>query len=120
MTASGLLHRLTLILVINDQSVPLLEFREVILGRFAPTDSSQPDIDLGPYGAEHKGVSRRHIRINHAKGKFWVIDLGSTNGTWLNGQRLKPVAEYPIQHGDRLRLGELDVEVKLGTTGLNR
>jgi pSer/pThr/pTyr-binding forkhead associated (FHA) protein len=116
MGTPGFVHRLTVILVIDGTAVPLPILPAVIVGRFALRDSAQPDIDLGPYGAEAKGVSRRHICVDSHQGHLRVIDLGSSNGTWLNGERLKPIAEYPLQHGDKLRLGKLEMAVKLGTT----
>jgi pSer/pThr/pTyr-binding forkhead associated (FHA) protein len=61
-------------------------------------------------------VLRRHICVISRQGQCWVIDLASSNGSWLNGQRLQPAAEYPLQHGDKLRLGKLEMQVKLGTT----
>ncbi len=55
-------------------------------------------------GAGEKHVSGRHAEIRfHADGKVTVRDLGSTNGTWLNGRRLK--GEARLQVGDRLLLG---------------
>jgi pSer/pThr/pTyr-binding forkhead associated (FHA) protein len=120
MTSSGLLNRLTIILVINSRRIPLPVAREVIVGRFTPTDSRQPDIDLNFCSAEQHGVSRQHLRIINTSTQFAVSDLGSTNGTWLNGVRLQPGGEYPLRHGDRLRLGNLELEVKLGVTAPTR
>jgi pilus assembly protein CpaF len=49
-------------------------------------------------------VSRRHARLNFQGGKFVLEDLGSTNGTFVNGQRLAgPVVLKP---GDVVSLGE--------------
>jgi pSer/pThr/pTyr-binding forkhead associated (FHA) protein len=119
MTSSGLLNRLTLILVINGRRVLLPVAREVIVGRFTPTNGLQPDIDLD-LSAELNGVSRRHLRITNTSTQFSVSDMDSLNGTWLNGARLQPRAEYPLRHGDKLRLGKLEIEVKLGVTAPTR
>jgi pSer/pThr/pTyr-binding forkhead associated (FHA) protein len=104
LNTSGLLNRKTIIFVIGTQTVTLPQAREILVGRFAPTDSLQPDVDLSPFKAEEKGVSRRHIKITFKDGQYWVIDLASMNGTWLNGEPIKSVAEYPLRDGDRLRL----------------
>jgi pSer/pThr/pTyr-binding forkhead associated (FHA) protein len=119
MTSSGLLNRLTIMLVINSRRILLPLAKEVIVGRFTPTHSVQPDIDLG-FSAEQNGVSRRHIRVINTSTQFTVSDMDSLNGTWLNGVRLQPGAEYPLRHGDKLRLGSLDLEVKLGVTAPKR
>ena len=48
-------------------------------------------------------VSRHHASIEYRNGGFLLRDLGSHNGTWLDGQR---VTEAPLGHGDALRLGD--------------
>jgi pSer/pThr/pTyr-binding forkhead associated (FHA) protein len=49
------------------------------------------------------GVSRRHATIHISGGGVTLEDLGSKNGTWLNGERLFAPAE--LHDGDRIRLG---------------
>jgi pSer/pThr/pTyr-binding forkhead associated (FHA) protein len=56
-------------------------------------------------------VSRRHCLIRLEKGFAAVRDLGSSNGTFLNGQRL--TAEQELKGGDRLQVGPLEFEVQL-------
>ena len=51
-------------------------------------------------------VSRRHAEVRHEDDDFWVVDLGSTNGTELNGKR---VDRAKLSDGDRLTLGSTDV-----------
>jgi hypothetical protein len=52
-------------------------------------------------------ISRYHAWILHNKGKFWVEDLGSTNGTLING---KPIAErVQIVAGDRITFGKTEL-----------
>jgi pSer/pThr/pTyr-binding forkhead associated (FHA) protein len=55
-------------------------------------------------------VSRRHARIEFDAGMFQIIDLGSTNGTLLNGV---PVDRSFLRHGDRLTLGTVVLEFSL-------
>ena len=72
----------------------------------------EPDVDLGPYGADEKGVSRQHLQIRYQGFQTFASDLGSSNGTWLNGQRLAARTEYLLRDGDELRLGRMKVTVK--------
>jgi FHA domain len=50
------------------------------------------------------GVSRRHARVVHDDSGVWIADLGSTNGTFLNGERL--VSPTQLHDGDQLRFGD--------------
>lgn len=52
----------------------------------------------------NKMISRIHCRVDCADGQYTVTDMGSTNGTYLNGNRLNPNTPYPIKHEDILRL----------------
>jgi hypothetical protein len=49
-------------------------------------------------------VSRRHARVIYQGGRYYVEDLNSTNGTFLNDQRIR--GQAPLSHGDVIRLGE--------------
>jgi len=53
-------------------------------------------------------VSREHAAIVRRTERFWVVDLGSLNGTFVNGQR---TAEHPLNAGDQLRFGDAVVDV---------
>jgi pimeloyl-ACP methyl ester carboxylesterase len=81
--------------------VPLEEIDSLTLGR---TDESQVVI-------EQAKVSRKHAEIVRRGDLFTLRDLGSTNGTWLRGQR---VSELVLQNGDGFRIGEAHVVFKSG------
>jgi pSer/pThr/pTyr-binding forkhead associated (FHA) protein len=68
-----------------------------------------PDVDLNLFEARDKGVSRRHCALVQYQGVLHVVDLGSVNGTFVNGTRLTAETPYPINPGDELRLGTLDL-----------
>ena len=57
-------------------------------------------------------VSRCHAVISHhAYTGFFLTDVGSTNGTWLNGAKLTPRTRRTLKDGDLLRFGNLKVEL---------
>lgn len=85
---------------------------ELVIGRYDPDTGETPSVDLTKYGGAEKGVSRRHATIVRRDGSLSIVDSGSHNGTYLNGQRL--VAHQPrvLRDGDDLRLGFLVLRVK--------
>lgn len=74
---------------------------------------SNPHIDLSPFYAHHRGVSRKHARITLHNMRLSVLDLGSTNGTYVNNERIDMSVEFPLKEGDDLRLGFLSLRVTL-------
>ncbi len=88
--------------------------KPIRLGRVDPTQSIFPEVDLTEDHALEYGVSREHACIFQREDAAEVTDLGSTNGTLLNGQRLAPYSPQPLSDGDHLQLGRLVIEVSLG------
>lgn len=84
----------------------------IILGRNEPGSRPESDmIDLTPYGALDRGVSRQHVRLHLKDNHLYVTDLGSTNGTFLAGKRLRANEPSLLHKGDELLLGRLAVQV---------
>jgi signal transduction histidine kinase len=83
---------------------------EVLLGR---GDEAPGIIGLSSYDAEALGVSRRHALLRPTETHLFLLDLGSTNGTWQNGHSIGVNMPYRLAHGDRIRLGRLEFEVKI-------
>jgi pSer/pThr/pTyr-binding forkhead associated (FHA) protein len=87
--------------------VVVLEGRtEYVLGREGH-EQVVPDLNLNDYGARHKGVSRVHAALRRDRGQVFLIDLGSTNGTRLNGMQVPAHQPAPVASGDEIRLGKL-------------
>jgi hypothetical protein len=59
------------------------------------------------------GVSRFHARIVRRRNALLISDLGSTNGTFVNGERLRPQSAFPLAEGDEVRMGATILELKL-------
>lgn len=82
-----------------------------IMGRSDPKSSYLPDIDLGAYNAHDKGISRRHAALVRYQDALHLVDLGSVNGTFINERRLRPDTPYPLNAGDHIRLGTLEITI---------
>ena len=54
---------------------------------------------------ENRFVSRRHFQVRFESDVFYISDLGSTNGTYLNGRKLNPNEEQILRDGDVVGLG---------------
>jgi hypothetical protein len=92
------------------EAVATLTDDEFILGR-AGEVMVEPICDLTHLDAFAMGVSRRHALIRAAGGGYVLIDLNSSNGTWLNGQRLVPTKSYDLPSGAVIVLGRLKLVV---------
>lgn len=100
---------MSLLVAHTGQQIEVSLRRECVLGR--ASGDRHPDIDLSDYNAIEMGVSRRHVRIVRQFGTAQVEDLGSLNGTFLNGERLLPHQSRVLRHEDELRLGRLVLRV---------
>lgn len=78
---------------------------------------TQPMIILGrdddcDFSMDDQTVSSQHARLSYRKQQWWLEDLASTNGTYLNGEVVS--APVVVTHGDALRLGHLEVKLEIG------
>jgi pSer/pThr/pTyr-binding forkhead associated (FHA) protein len=91
-----------------DSETPIImeSFSRVLIGRFEP-DVVFPTVDLTPYQAQRLGVSRRHALITRVGETCVIMDLDSTNGTWLNEKRILPYEYHVLNSMDQLRFGNL-------------
>lgn len=96
----------------NSQPV-IIENKDVItIGRKDSSRGILPVLDLTPYGGADLGVSRFHAEIVLNEGKYYIKDMGSTNGTWVNDKKVDPYHLELIKSGDQLRLGYLPMVIK--------
>lgn len=102
------------LLVLNSGRTISCPLKEVILiGRSDAAGGIFPEIDLTPDNGYLAGVSRRHARIIRRGNEFYLEDLGSLNGTFLNRDRLTAHIPVPFRDGDEIRLGNLVMRVIL-------
>lgn len=79
---------------------------ETNIGRWDADSGIFPDIDLDEDDPEAK-ISRRHARIVNHDSQYFIEDLGSTNGTFVNrGRRLLPGKRQMLQNGDEIIVGK--------------
>jgi hypothetical protein len=97
---------------VNPTTVGLEVRDEIIIGRADPSQDFEPNLDLTPYGGREHGVSRRHAVIRQKEQHLFVEDLGSTNGTRLNGGELQPGRAYQLRDGDQVELGEIRLLIR--------
>jgi hypothetical protein len=95
----------------NKKPIGLEIVERISIGRGGHT--STVDLELIEYGANQKGVSRRHAILQVVGGLLYITDLGSTNGTYLNSYFI-PFGESKVIHdNDVISLGALHFKVKI-------
>ena len=91
-----------------------MEFRlagsgETTVGRVDPVTGIEPEIDLSPVDVQ-RSVSRRHAQVVHKDSKFYVVEeIGTINGTFVNGLRVETGVPVELRPGDEVRFGLVDV-----------
>jgi len=84
-----------------------------LIGRFDSVTGMTPEVDLTQEDAA-RNISRRHARVVVKEGHFFVAEeIGTMNGTFLNGQRLPNGVLTPIKDGDELTLCRLALTFRL-------
>jgi hypothetical protein len=108
-----LVEKREVILVIRGvvERIVMEENRGYRLGRFDIGTKRLDDIDLTAYGAVDRGVSRVHAQLQLEQEKLYITDLGSTNGTYVNGKRLTPQEPAMLRKGDDVLLGRLALQI---------
>jgi hypothetical protein len=106
---------ISLHLVDSGQIIPVSGRTEFTLGRVSDKQPIMPDIDLTSHQAFDHGVSRLHAVIRRVDNQVTVMDLGSSNGTYLNGVRMIADVVNPLNQGDLLALGKLKIQIILNT-----
>ncbi len=85
--------------------------KELVFGRKGEEPPEDDLLDLSDLGGYQAGISRRHAMIRRVENGCEIIDLASTNGSWLNDERLVPNKPVPLASGAQLRFGRLRIFV---------
>jgi len=94
----------------SGQEIPLSRDNSYILGR--DSSKSPTEIDLTSYGGDaSQGVSRSHARLVVTRSRCFLEDLGSKNGTYVNGRRLGSGERCPMTGGEQVTLGRFTLRV---------
>ncbi|MEP7288242.1 MAG: FHA domain-containing protein [Chloroflexota bacterium] len=112
----GKLSRSDIAIYVADVEEPLIIplVRELMLGRYGGVEAEDPaNIDLAPFKAFEKGVSRKHAVLRRLGPDVVILDLESTNGTWLNGVSLKAHQPVTLRSGDRVLMARLMLQIYL-------
>ncbi|HSH03714.1 MAG TPA: FHA domain-containing protein [Anaerolineae bacterium] len=79
------------------------------VGRIDPANNWFPAVNMTSHGGEGGGVSRRHAQFSILDGQPVLIDNNSTNGTFINEQRI--TSPTPIKSGDTIRFGRVALTI---------
>jgi len=98
--------------ILNSGRRVTLPFNEEIrIGRADPNKEISPEVDLSDDDGAMLGVSRLHASLRSTENGVILVDLGSTNGTFLHEENLAAHESSCLRSGDIFRLGEMQVQV---------
>ena len=81
--------------------------KELVFGRKEQDLPKDTLLDLSEFDGYQSGISREHAMIRRMGNGYEIVDLASTNGSWLNEERLIPNKPVPLVSGSQLRFGHL-------------
>jgi hypothetical protein len=96
----------------SGASFELPDKPDIRIGRFDSVTNVKPDIDLTDADTS-KTTSRRHAKLVREDGRLFVCEeIGTANGTFVNGVRVGTGVNVPVNEGDELRFGGVKAVVK--------
>lgn len=107
------LAALCLLVLSSGRRIELSVGDNLVVGRKDNQRGIYPDVDLGLDGGYDAGVSRRHAIIATSGDTVTLEDLGSANGTFVNGRRLEPERPTAIRNGDELKFGTMTLRFEI-------
>ena len=90
---------------VSGMEMHLSTSSETLVGRRDPVTGIHPDVDLTPVDTQ-RSTSRRHAKIYRRGGKFFACEeIGTMNGTFVNGERVETGVPVEIKPGDEVQFG---------------
>jgi pSer/pThr/pTyr-binding forkhead associated (FHA) protein len=89
----------------SGTDLPLPNKSDIRVGRFDSVTNTSPDIDLTEVDS-HKTTSRRHAKLMVEDGRVYVFEeIGTSNGTFVNGLRVSTGVKVEVKDGDWVQFG---------------
>lgn len=102
-------------LEVSGNRIPLTLDAENTIGRFDPSTQLSPAIDLGEIDTD-RSISRRHAKILRDGSSYHLVEeIGTSNGTFVNGAKLTAGIPVAIKDGDELQFGRLRTTFRTGS-----
>jgi pSer/pThr/pTyr-binding forkhead associated (FHA) protein len=108
---STLRARIMVHIIDNGKLIPVTDKTEFTVGRASEGQPITPDVDLGEFNAFDYGVSRLHIVVRLTGEKLTIMDLGSSNGTFINAVRMPINSEHTVTSADIISLGKFRIQI---------
>ena len=87
----------------SPEYVSLNQGEQWTLGR-----SEESDICI-----EHPNISSEHLKINKVENRFYVTDMGSSNGTWINGKPIKANTAQELKSEDVIEISNISITFEI-------
>lgn len=102
-----------LILFVSGYQEPIAVVvpNRITVGRRSGSTARRPHVDLDKYGAFDAGVSRIHAAVHRDEDGFYLEDLGSSNGTFINNVQVEANKRYPLKNASEVSFGNLHVRL---------
>lgn len=96
----------------SGMELPLAGGGESLIGRSDPVTGIHPDVDLSPVDAQ-RSCSRKHAKIYRRGDRYFLVEeIGTVNGTFVDGERLETGVPREIEDGEKLRFGVVNLRFR--------
>jgi len=106
-------HEIAMYIASIEEPMLITVTEEVVLGRVdnpIPV-STEPIVNLSHLQAFELGVSRTHAAVRRYNEELYIVDMKSSNGTWLDNVRLNPYVPVMLHSGQSIMLGKLKLYI---------